>query len=76
MAHSPQFEINASEGLLTMCCQCNQIRDNKGAWQQLDAYIGGKANSLISHGYCPECAQKFMKEVGLLKCHEWMFTRM
>jgi hypothetical protein len=59
-------EIKVLEAFLPICAQCKKIRNQQGAWQQLEVYIGQHSNTQFSHGYCPECAKKAMEEAGLI----------
>jgi hypothetical protein len=59
-------EVKVLEAFLPICCQCKEIRNQEGCWQQLEAYIGEHAGTQFSHGYCPECAKKIMAEAGLI----------
>jgi AmiR/NasT family two-component response regulator len=55
-------EVRTLSGMLPMCCFCKRIRTDEGYWQQVDAYICSHTNALVSHGFCPECAQKHYPE--------------
>jgi hypothetical protein len=35
-----------------------KIRDDKGYWKQVEAYIQEHTEAEFSHGICPECAKK------------------
>jgi hypothetical protein len=59
-------EIKVLETFLPICAQCKKIRNQQGAWQQLEVYIGQHSNTQFSHGYCPECEKKAMEEAGLI----------
>jgi len=61
----------STEAVITVCGQCKKIRNNKGDWQHGSAR--DLPYSLISHGYCPECAHEFMEAAGLKKCRDWSF---
>lgn len=58
-------EIKVLQGVLPICAQCKKIRDQDNAWHQLEAYISDHSATRFSHGYCPDCAKKFMEEAGL-----------
>jgi hypothetical protein len=45
-------------GLLPICANCKKIRDDKGYWNQIEAYISDHSDAEFSHGICPECAKK------------------
>ncbi|MCX7804607.1 MAG: nuclear transport factor 2 family protein [Planctomycetota bacterium] len=51
-------EIKTLRGLLPICASCKKIRDEKGDWHQLEAYITKRSEAKFSHGICPECAKK------------------
>ncbi len=42
-------------GLLPICASCKKIRDDRGDWHQLEAYIRDHSEADFSHGICPEC---------------------
>jgi len=46
------------EGLLPICASCKKIRDDKGAWHNLEAYISNHSEVKFSHGICPDCANR------------------
>jgi len=51
-------EIKTLRGILPMCSFCNKIRDEKGEWVRVDAYIYRHSEAKISHGLCPDCLKK------------------
>lgn len=46
------------EGILPICASCKKIRDDKGAWNQIEEYVRDRSEAEFSHGICPECAEK------------------
>ncbi len=56
--------VRTLSGMLPICSYCKKIRDDKGYWQQLEAYITEHSEALFSHGLCPECAEKAIKELN------------
>ncbi len=46
-------------GLLPICMHCKKIRDDKGYWNQLEAFISEHSEVAFSHGLCPECREKY-----------------
>lgn len=50
--------VKTLSGLLPICSSCKKIRDDKGYWNQLEAYIHDHSQAQFSHGICPECAKK------------------
>jgi hypothetical protein len=51
-------EIKTLQGVLPICAWCKKIRDDRGAWNQLEAYISARTDVLFSHGICAECLGK------------------
>ncbi len=50
--------IKTLHGLLPICSSCKKIRDDKGSWTQIEAYISDHTDAEFSHGICSECAEK------------------
>jgi PAS domain S-box-containing protein len=50
-------EIRVLQELLPICSSCKRIRDDKGKWWPLDAYIQKHTNSDITHSICPDCKE-------------------
>ena len=56
-------EIKTLRGLLPMCAWCRKIRDDKGYWQGLEAYIQEHTDAAFTHGICPECLKQVNPEL-------------
>ncbi|WP_054030928.1 PAS domain-containing protein [Desulfatitalea tepidiphila] len=50
--------VRTLSGLLPICSSCKKIRDDKGYWTRIEAYIKRHAEVNFTHGLCPECAEK------------------
>jgi len=59
--------INTLRGLIPICSNCKQIRDDKGYWHQLEAYIKEHSEAIFSHGICPDCVEKLYPNIDLKK---------
>ena len=55
-------EIQILRGLLPICSYCKKIRDEEGAWTQLEKFIQENSEAKFSHSMCPECAQTIYPE--------------
>jgi len=51
-------EIKTLHGILPICSSCKKIRDDKGAWHQMEEYIRERTDAEFSHGLCSECAKR------------------
>lgn len=56
-------EIKTLRGLLPICMNCHKIRTEHGAWNKLETYISKHSDAEFSHGICPDCFDKQMKEI-------------
>ena len=54
--------VKQLKGMLPICASCKKIRDDKGYWTQIEAYIGDHSEAEFSHSICPECARKLYPE--------------
>jgi PAS domain S-box-containing protein len=51
--------IKTLHSLLPICSSCKKIRDDKGYWQQIEAYMEGHFSTIaFTHGICPDCASR------------------
>lgn len=50
--------VKTLKGLLPICSSCKKVRDDRGYWQQIEAYVSEHSGAEFSHGICPDCAQK------------------
>jgi len=51
-------EVKILRGFLPICASCKKIRDDKGYWNQIEAYIEKHSEAQFSHGICQDCAEK------------------
>lgn len=57
-------QIRVLEGLLPICSVCKSIRDTRGQWTRLEAFIQERSDAKFSHGLCPSCATRHYDEPG------------
>lgn len=55
-------EVRQLQGFLPICAYCKKIRTDDDYWEQVEKYISKRSNIQFSHGICPECYTKIMKE--------------
>ena len=53
-----QGQLQTLHGMLPICSACKNIRNDKGAWQQIEDYISLHSTAVFTHGICPDCARK------------------
>ena len=61
--HKALEEVKTLSGFLPICAACKKIRDDKGYWNQIEAYISEHSEAEFSHGICPECAKKLYPDI-------------
>jgi PAS domain-containing protein len=67
LVHELQNSLSSTRilrGLLSICASCKKIRDNKGSWNQIEAYIRDHSEAEFSHGICPECMKKLYGNIA------------
>jgi PAS domain S-box-containing protein len=57
-------DIKTLRGLLPICAWCKKIRDDRGYWNQIEAYISDHSDARFTHGICPECQKKENQELS------------
>ena len=55
-------EVQELKGLLPVCAWCRKIRADDGRWQVMEEFLGTHTKASASHGICPDCAAKMMKD--------------
>jgi hypothetical protein len=56
-------QVRTLHGIIPICAHCKQIRDDRGAWNQLEAYIQRHSDAQFSHGICPSCLERYFPDV-------------
>ncbi len=56
-------KVKTLSGLLPICASCKKIRDDRGYWNRIEAYIGKHSDAQFSHGICPDCAKKLYPDL-------------
>jgi hypothetical protein len=51
-------EVKSLRGLLPICAACKRIRDDAGAWSEVETYVAKHSEAEFTHGICPECSIK------------------
>jgi CheY-like chemotaxis protein len=58
LAHVQQLQ-----GLLPICSYCKKVRNESNYWEQVDSYLASHSTLKLTHGICPQCLDKMMKEL-------------
>jgi hypothetical protein len=46
----------ALNGVIPVCAWCKKIRDVRGDWHQVEAYLATRSDATFTHGICEDCA--------------------
>jgi hypothetical protein len=57
-------EVKTLGGMLPICSHCKKIRDDKGYWNQIEAYLNEHTDAEFTHGICPDCAKEVFPNSG------------
>lgn len=55
--------VKTLRGLLPICAACKKIRDGKGYWHQVEAYVRDHSEATFTHGMCPDCARELYPQL-------------
>jgi CheY-like chemotaxis protein len=55
-------QVKTLKGLLPICAWCKKIRDDKGYWDDVEAYVQKHTDATFTHGICPDCIKKMEAE--------------
>ncbi len=55
--------VKTLTGLIPICAHCKSMRDDRGYWQHVEAFLCDHSDAELSHGICPECAEKLLPTV-------------
>ena len=57
-----QKRIETLRGIVPICSYCKQIRDDKGYWNRVEAYVAKHTEARFSHSICPACMEQHYPE--------------
>jgi PAS domain S-box-containing protein len=55
-------QVKTLKGIVPICASCKKIRDDRGYWEQVEAYVARHTDAQFSHGICPDCAKNLFSE--------------
>ena len=56
-------EVKRLQGLLPICSYCKKVRNEENYWQQVESYLSSHSDVKLTHGVCPDCYARMMKEL-------------
>jgi len=55
-------ELQALRGLVSICSNCKNIKDNQGKWRPIEHYLIHHPEADFTHSICPKCMKKLYPE--------------
>jgi hypothetical protein len=52
------------QGVIPTCSYCRRIRNDSGAWHQLESYLAA-VGTAFSHGVCDDCMPRLYNDLGV-----------
>jgi phosphoserine phosphatase RsbU/P len=56
-------DVKRLQGLLPICAYCKKVRNETDYWQQVDSYLSAHTDVTLTHGVCPDCYDRVLKEL-------------
>ena len=60
-------DVSNLKKLLPMCSSCKRVRNGKGYWDQVEAYVEIHFSTRLDTGICPDCAAKLYRSPHTLQ---------
>jgi len=60
-------QIKTLKGIVPICAHCKKIRDDKGYWEQVEAYVSKHSDAQFSHSICPDCRKEHYPQFSKAK---------
>ena len=55
-------QIKTLRGFIPICSSCKKIRNDKGYWSRIEAYLEEHSDAQFTHGICPDCLKTLYPE--------------
>lgn len=57
-------EIKTLSGMLPICANCKNIRDDKGYWSQIESYFSEHSDIQFTHSLCHDCVKELYPDLA------------
>jgi PAS domain-containing protein len=54
--------VRTLQDLLPICSYCKRVRTDHDYWQQIESYVSTRSNVRFSHGICPDCYARVVRD--------------
>ena len=70
VAHTLVQQRKMLQGFVTVCSYCGKVHIDENAWSHMEEFIAERSLLEFSHGVCPTCYQKLLKDSKLVVASE------
>lgn len=57
-------EVTTLSGMLPICANCKNIRDDKGYWSHIESYLSEHSGLQFTHSLCQDCIRKLYPDLA------------
>jgi hypothetical protein len=61
---SAMAEVRELRDLVPICSYCKNVRNDRGYWEKVEAYVASRLPAEFSHGICPDCIRKHFPDLA------------
>jgi integral membrane sensor domain MASE1 len=55
-------EVSTLRSMIPLCASCKKVRNDTGAWEQLERFMHVSYAASFSHGMCPDCEARAIRD--------------
>jgi hypothetical protein len=55
--------VKTLKGILPICSNCKNIRDDQGYWNRVDNYLAKHSDVELTHSLCPDCLKELYPDI-------------
>lgn len=63
VAHTYLQQKRILHGFISVCSYCHKVHVEAATWQQMEEFIANRTRAEFTHGICPICYEKALKEI-------------
>jgi len=65
IAHTYIQQHHMLKGMITVCSYCHNVHIHEQVWAQMEEFVSERTRAEFTHGVCPACYAKLLKENNL-----------
>ena len=62
IAHTYVQQGRMMKGIITVCSYCHNVHIHEKVWAQMEEFVSERTQAEFSHGICPACYAKLLKD--------------